>query len=206
MEKTIVFYDTEATTWPGALQRNWSGKGEYREMVQIGAIRFNLENMEELDEFNVLIKPVKNPIVSDFFTELTGITQKQIDEKAIPFPEAYQLFTTFAGNNLTSCYGWDAYLMRENLGWYDMPNSEKDFDSLDIGPWFKKLGAPHGIQNDTNSGKLASVLGVPIKSIQEHNALHDVRSIAAAYRFLRDKGIEDFFKDAKSTTGNVSIP
>jgi hypothetical protein len=41
-----------------------------------------------------------------------------------------------------------------------------------------------------NSGKLASVLGAPMDGIQEHNALHDARSIAAAYRFLVQHGAE----------------
>ena len=36
--KEAVIYDLEFTTWPGALERNWLGKGEYREIIRIGAI------------------------------------------------------------------------------------------------------------------------------------------------------------------------
>ena len=35
----FVFYDTEYTSWEGAMQRNWSGPNEHRELVQLSAIR-----------------------------------------------------------------------------------------------------------------------------------------------------------------------
>jgi hypothetical protein len=38
-----------------------------------------------------------------------------------------------------------------------------------------------------------------MKSIQEHNALHDSRSIAAAYRFLIQKGAKNPFAGAKTS-------
>ncbi len=192
-QRTVVFYDTEFTTWPGAMENDWSEPGQYREIVQIGAVRFDLDTLEEGDEFDILVKPEKNPVVSDFFTGLTGITQKEIDENGVPFPDAYRLFTAFIGADKTCCYGWDAGVMRENLGWNGMPDAPENFDSLNIGPWFKSEGQPFGVQDKTNSGHLAASVGAPMKTIQEHNALHDVRSIAAAYRFLKEKGVKDFF-------------
>ncbi len=192
-QRTIVFYDTEFTTWPGALESNWGAPGQYREIVQIGAIRFNLNTLEEEDEFDILVRPVKNSALSDFFTELTGITQKEVDEKGVSYPDAYRLFTAFIGADKTCCYGWDAKVMRENLALHAMPDAPENFDSSNIGPWFKSEGKPFGVEEKTNSGHLAAALGVQIESIQEHNALHDVRSIAAAYRFLKQKGVKDFF-------------
>jgi hypothetical protein len=40
--KEVVIYDLEYTTWPGALERHWSGKDEYREIIRIGAISIDL--------------------------------------------------------------------------------------------------------------------------------------------------------------------
>ena len=190
----IIFYDTEFTTWEGALDRDWSGPNEYREMVQIGAIRFDLDTLTEKEEFLVLIKPVKNPVLSDFFTQLTGITNDDVAKDGLSFPDAYAKFLAFTEGDPTSCYGWDARVMRENLVFNNMPASEKDFDSHNIGPWFFDVGASYGIvKGKTNSGKLAATLGAPMSSIQEHNALHDARSIAAAYRFLIGKGAKSPF-------------
>jgi inhibitor of KinA sporulation pathway (predicted exonuclease) len=188
MANILVFYDTEFTTWEGAMERDWSGPNEYRELVQIGAVRFNLDTLEELEEFLVLVKPKKNPVLSDFFVQLTGITNAEVTKDGLPFPEAYVRFQKFLNGAQNACYGWDGKVMRENLAFNNMPASEKDFDSINVGDWFKSVGEPYGIRGRINSGKLASVLGAPMKSIQEHNALHDARSIAAAYRFLIRKG------------------
>lgn len=35
--KHFVIFDTEYTTWEGAADRDWTGPGEHREVVQIGA-------------------------------------------------------------------------------------------------------------------------------------------------------------------------
>ena len=78
MTNTIVFYDTEFTTWEGAMENDWSAPGQYREMVQIGAVRFDLDTLTEVDEFQLLVKPVKNPVLSDFFCELTGISNEDV--------------------------------------------------------------------------------------------------------------------------------
>ena len=199
MANIIVFYDTEFTTWEGAMERDWTGPGEYRELVQIGAVRFNLDTLEELDEFLVLVKPKKNPVLSDFFVQLTGITNEDVAKNGLSFPDAYARFQKFLNGTPNACYGWDGKVMRENLAFNNMPASEKDFDSANMGPWFKQVGGPYGIKGKINSGKLAATVGAPMKSIQEHNALHDSRSIAAAYRFLIQKGAKSPFDADKSS-------
>lgn len=188
MSRTVVFYDTEFTTWEGAMQANWSLPGQYRELVQIGAIRFDLDRLQEIDEFQILIKPVKNPVLSDFFTQLTGIGNDDLAREGVPFPDAYHAFIAFVQGDMASAYGDDDAVVRENLGWAGMPDTEEDFASFNIGPWFMEKGAAFGIRPGVNSGKLAAVLGAPMDGIQEHNALHDARSIAAAYRFLVQHG------------------
>jgi inhibitor of KinA sporulation pathway (predicted exonuclease) len=198
MSNIVVFYDTEFTTWEGAMERDWNGPNEYRELVQIGAVRFDLDTLEELGEFLVLVQPKKNPVLSDFFVTLTGITNEEVAAEGMDFPAAYGKFQTFLGGAPNACFGWDARVMRENLGFNGMPDSESDFDSFNICPWFKEAGAPFGIKGKINSGKLAATLGAPMQSIQEHNALHDARSIAAAYRFLIQKGAKGPFGQAKA--------
>lgn len=193
MTNTVVFYDTEFTTWEGAMENDWSAPGQYRELVQIGAVRFDLDTLTEVDEFQLLIKPVKNPVLSDFFCELTGITNDEVAKDGLSFPDAYHAFLAFVQGDRTACYGWDARVMRENLGFNVMPNSEDDFDSLNIGVWFQDKGAPFGITPKINSGKLAATVGAEMAVIQEHNALHDARSIATTYRFMVKKGIESPF-------------
>ncbi|MDE1152365.1 MAG: exonuclease domain-containing protein [Micavibrio sp.] len=193
MSNIVVFYDTEYTSWEGAMDNDWKGPGQYRELVQIGALRFDLDTLEAKEEFLILIKPVRNPQLSAFFTQLTGITQADIERDALDFPDAYRAFRAFAGACPTAAYGLDARVVRENLGFNAMPDTEAEFDSHNIGPWFHEQGAAHGITKGINSGRLAAAVGAEMSSIQEHNALHDARSIAAAYRFLIGKNARPFF-------------
>jgi len=37
----IIIFDTEYTAWEGAKERNWSGSGEHREIVQIAAVKID---------------------------------------------------------------------------------------------------------------------------------------------------------------------
>ena len=194
MTASFVLYDTEFTTWAGALERRWSGPNEFREVVQIGAMRIDAATLQPLASFDVLVKPVKNPHVSDYFTCLTGITQAQIDADGLDFTTALARFRDFIGKDQAAAYGNDAGVIRENMGWHDLPCSEADFNTRDIGPWFMEHGAPYGVKKGVNSGALARTVGAPIShTVAEHNALEDVRSILAAYGFLLAKGAPKFF-------------
>jgi len=60
----IVVFDCEWTAWEGSLQRKWSGSGEHRELVQIGAaiIKTDTGDFSELDTFVILVKSNRNPV------------------------------------------------------------------------------------------------------------------------------------------------
>ena len=84
----FILLDTEYTSWDGSYERGWSGPNEYKEIIQIGAIVVDGKSLTEEGAFSVFIKPVKNPNLSDFIIELTGITQEKIDAEGISLPEA----------------------------------------------------------------------------------------------------------------------
>ena len=52
-----------------------------KEIVQIATIKVDLSTLEVKDEFNVFVKPTYNPILSDYFINLTGITNKKIAQE-----------------------------------------------------------------------------------------------------------------------------
>ncbi len=49
------------------------------EIIEIGAVMVEAENLNIVSEFQTFIKPVRNPILTDFCTKLTSITQKQVN-------------------------------------------------------------------------------------------------------------------------------
>ena len=58
MIRTLVIYGSEWTSWDGAYTRAWSGPGEEKELVQIGMVKLaDTTNLEEIDQFEILIQP-----------------------------------------------------------------------------------------------------------------------------------------------------
>ncbi len=77
----LVVFDSEWTSRPGFRESQWRQSGHYREIVQIGAVKLATTNsLRETDSFQMLVLPRKNPQLSDYFINLTGINQKMVDE------------------------------------------------------------------------------------------------------------------------------
>jgi inhibitor of KinA sporulation pathway (predicted exonuclease) len=71
--RAAVVFDLEFTAWEGSMAARWSRPGEFTELVQIGAVRLNADTFEELGAIDLLVRPRLNPVLSDYFVELTGI-------------------------------------------------------------------------------------------------------------------------------------
>ncbi len=186
---TVVFYDTEYTAWEDSLATGWSLPGHHREIVQIAALRYDTAQGRIVEEFSVLIRPQATPELSDYFIKLTGITQADVEKDGLTFEDAMDAFYEFLGSDDAISYGDDHLVINEN---FELHAYEERFDGLNIRPWFLTHGRTQGITEKTNSGKIAATMGLKIDSIQEHNALHDVRSIAAGYKHLVDQGATPF--------------
>lgn len=59
--------------------------------LEIGAVLFNLSSGIIESEYHAYVKPTKRPVLSDYCINLTGITQKFIDEQAT-FSVAHRKF------------------------------------------------------------------------------------------------------------------
>ncbi len=113
---SIVVFDLEFTAWPGSMARGWTGPGEYREVVQIGAVRAQFgSDLEVLDRFDQLVQPRVNPVLSEYLTELTGITQAAVDHTGVDFPNALAAFAGFCGDGVPiASNGTDLGVLQEN--------------------------------------------------------------------------------------------
>lgn len=60
------------------------------EIIEFPIVLIDLKSLKIIDTFQTFVKPLTNPILSKFCTELTGITQSQVDN-APTFPEALEL-------------------------------------------------------------------------------------------------------------------
>ena len=197
----FIIFDTEYTTWPGCQEHGWRGH-QKREIVQLAAIKVS-RDLRVLDTLNLLCRPVVNPVLSDYFTGLTGITNADVKTRGIEFKEAYRQFREFVGNNpcLSHSYGrpWtdetDGAVVAENLKIHQL-SAGKALKYYNIGAWFMAQYARQGIQNPPkSSGQIVKVLGLESRikklGLDEHNALYDDYSILIGMRyFVRQCGAE----------------
>ena len=72
---TITVFDLEYTAWECSMARRWLAPGEFKEVVQIGAVKLDADSLESLGEFDMLVRPRINAVLSPYFENLTGITQ-----------------------------------------------------------------------------------------------------------------------------------
>ena len=75
-----VVYDLEFTAWDGSMARKWMGPGEYKEVIQIGAVKVS-DKFEPIETLNLLVRPRLTPVLSDVIQKLTGITDDGLADR-----------------------------------------------------------------------------------------------------------------------------
>lgn len=132
-DETILVVDLEATCWED--QTTPAGDAQSvnnMEIIEVGCVLATRKG-ELLDARSFLVRPTRNPVLSDFCTELTGITQEMVDE-APAFPGAVQAMNTWLGD-LPDDFIWCSW------GNYDRLHLEAQCQ-LD-GAWPIILAHPH---------------------------------------------------------------
>ncbi|SVD30168.1 uncharacterized protein METZ01_LOCUS383022 [marine metagenome] len=183
-DKAVVF-DLEFTSWPGSNERNWSLPNEDREIIQIGAVKIETTgDMREVDSFQILVRPLKNPILSDYIVNLTEITQEKVEKEGILFPLALSRFINFIGEHPIDILsnGGDEEVIEENCQIHNIPFLSIFKKSTDLKIYFSEvLGIS---RKNCTSGMLPELFGLNNHE-KQHDALGDARSISQALRYLR---------------------
>ena len=183
-DKAMVF-DLEFTSWPGSNERNWSLPNEDREIIQIGAVKIETTgDMREVDSFQILVRPLKNPILSDYIVNLTEITQEKVEKEGILFPLALSRFINFIGEHPIDILsnGGDEEVIEENCQIHNIPFLSIFKKSTDLKIYFSEvLGIS---RKNCTSGMLPKLFRLNNHE-KQHDALGDARSISQALRYLR---------------------
>jgi inhibitor of KinA sporulation pathway (predicted exonuclease) len=194
MQREVVVFDTEFTAWAGSMERNWAGPGEFREIVQIGAVRIDIETLAETASFAVLIRPVKNPVLSPYFVDLTRITNERLAAEGTDFAAGAKAFAAFVGKRRMYCYGRDDRIIARNAQMLGKPELWSDTTAVNLRTWLVEIGiALAGV----SSGTLAKHVGSVSQGLA-HDALIDARSLAEAVRYLVKRGAPNPLRDSGS--------
>ena len=175
----IVVFDTEFTTWEGAMERQWSGANEHREIVQLAAQKIDLKHETVIDSYEQLVRPRINTELSEYFQKLTGIDQHSVDEQGVDFLEMMQAFDIWAGDTDRYAYGCradepaDVAVLQENIRLYNLPVEIDTQQYGNLAAVYQSVGID---TSRFNSGKLYQAFGLSLTG-HEHNAMHDVTSL-----------------------------
>lgn len=94
--------DVEATCWPGSRP-----PGAVSEIIEIGLTVVDLATAERIGRHRILVRPVRSR-VSDFCTELTGLTQQEVDA-GLSFGEACGLLAAEHASGARPWASWGDY-------------------------------------------------------------------------------------------------
>ncbi|MFB2705164.1 exonuclease domain-containing protein [Marinobacter shengliensis] len=97
IEQILLIVDLEATCWENRQAPNGEAQSnDNMEIIEIGCALATRQG-ELLDNHSFLVRPIRHPVLSDFCTELTGITQSMVDA-APTLPEAIEAMNAWLGN------------------------------------------------------------------------------------------------------------
>jgi len=185
----FAILDLEWTSWQGSVGRGWSEDFEEREIVEIGAVKLsNNPTLDEQGRMGVLTKPVINPELSDYFINLTGITQQQINEKAIDFADAINLLIEFLRPDCYPVYtfGNDGDVLEYNCRIKSIPYPFRDGLFENIRPVFANAFKVE--EYTLASGRLPEDMGFDAPH-RAHRAVDDCLCVAEALRIFRKQNL-----------------
>ncbi|MBK8022746.1 MAG: exonuclease domain-containing protein, partial [Chloroflexi bacterium] len=169
-----LIVDLEATCWENMKDSS------PMEIIEIGALMLP----ESLDlpapEYQRFIRPIQNPVLSDFCTELTSITQEQV-EAAEDFSVVFPEFLTWIGDEPFTFCSWGDYdyqqIKRDCVRWnLDFPKTFHD--RINLKRQFKKA---HHVR--PGMVEALGLLGLALEGTH-HRGIDDARNIARIARKL----------------------
>jgi len=178
-----VVYDLEFTAWEGSMARKWLAPGEFKEVVQIGAVKVTAD-FSTIEKFDCVVRPQVNPVLSGYFETLTGITNVTISERGVDFEEAFASFVAFAGPLPIIAFGRDDLVLQDNIRLYGLKAIPPLPPVVDIRGWLMGNGIDIRGLHACDVGPAA---GVPFDG-HTHDGLADALSVAAGIKALMAHG------------------
>ena len=183
----FIIFDTEYTAWKDSQETGWANPLHFKELVQIAAYKIVKKDnsLFILDSFKVLIKPKKNPILSDYFINLTKIQQNELDETGLELDMALEQFYQFSKGLTLYSYGNDFEIIEYNLDLnnHDQMSKYRFWESSFFD--FKMLVYKFCDTKKYSSGTLYQAFQlVPDNNICIHDALWDSYSLFISLNYL----------------------
>lgn len=169
-KRYLIIIDLEATCDEAETE---SIRGANREMIEIGAIKMDIETGKEVDCFQAFVRPVQNPVLTPFCLQLLGITQAEVDAASL-FDVVAEQFLAWCGDDVAAVgsYGnFDMFQWSHDANRYGL-NPSLPWPHMNLK---KQFGKAMGMKRRGIGGAYAE-MGLEIGP-DRHRALTDARQI-----------------------------
>lgn len=168
----ILIIDLEATCWEDNTK---PPAGEFSEIIEIGCCLLDRDTGQITHNKGILVKP-ENSTVSPFCTQLTTITQSQLDNEGISLKQAF--------NILRKEYGGDEYTWA-SFGHYDRKKIQSEcytkrinyplaYDHINVKELFATCKNLH---HPVSMKTALKMLRIPLEGTH-HRGVDDAKNIA----------------------------
>lgn len=171
--------DVEATCWDGLVP-----DGAVSEIIEVGLTVVDLDGGERLARHRILVRPEQST-VSDFCTELTGLTQGEV-EQGVGFAEACRLL---AAEHRAGARPWASW------GDYDRHQFTRQCQATGAAYPFgrhhtnakARFTEAYGLRKRPGMAQALRIAGLPLEG-RHHRGEDDAWNIAALVLHLRARG------------------
>ncbi|MBC7270386.1 MAG: exonuclease domain-containing protein [Streptomyces sp.] len=183
-ESTLLnVIDVEATCWDGQ-----PPPGSVHEIIEIGLTVVDLPARRRVSRHRVLVRPTRSA-VSGFCSELTGLTQAEV-EQGVTFAEACRILVEEFGAGQRPWASWGEYDRRQfarqaqadgvayPFGW---PTERTHTNAKAV------FAAAHGLRGKPGMRRALQIAGLPLEG-RHHRGEDDAWNIAALVLDLTVRG------------------
>ncbi|GAA0957828.1 3'-5' exonuclease [Kribbella koreensis] len=171
--------DVEATCWDGE-----PPPGERQEIIEIGLTVVDLVARERVAKHRILVRPATSR-VSAFCTELTGLTQDEVDG-GISFAEACKELAKTYGSGQFPWASWGDYDRKQFITQCDRTGVRYPFNQVHVNAKLVFTEA-RGLRRRPGMAKALELAGLPLEG-RHHSGADDAWNIAAVVLQLVEAG------------------
>ncbi|GAA2106149.1 3'-5' exonuclease [Actinomadura alba] len=162
--------DVEATCWPGA-----PPAGQVSEIIEIGLCVVDLASRERVSRHRVLVRPARST-VGEFCTELTGLTQDEVDG-GVGFREACRILERDHYSRHRAWASWGDYDRRQFERQCGAGGARYPFGSRHTNAK-KTFSEVYGLSRRLGMKGALAHAGLPLEG-RHHSGVDDAWNIAA---------------------------
>nr|WP_084742065.1 3'-5' exonuclease [Cryptosporangium aurantiacum] len=169
-DQLLNVVDIEATCWSGQ-----PPAGSVSEIVEIGLAVVDLESAQRVERHRILVRPTRSR-VSAFCTELTGLTQEEVDT-GLDFAAACRLLESEHHSGRRPWASWGDYDRNQFLRQCRAPATPYPFGRHHINAKVVFTEA-YGLRKRPGMAKALEIAGLPLEG-RHHRGEDDAWNIAA---------------------------